>query len=261
VTPKKTILLVDDDEDFRAQLVRVFREAGYDIMEAADGPGALAAIDKMGEDIDLMIIDLVLPTDVNGLDIILTAARRGVRAKILAASAVLDDMYLTMAQELGADIAVRKPAEDQVATWWLQAVGNLLGQTAPQAQPAQELAVLADDEEGVRRLVKSILKRAGYQVLEAADGAAALALIEKIGGALNLLVTDYKMPHLNGVELVKAVREKYPEIPVVYMSGYASGVDGEMLHDPEHGSAFIAKPFHPKQFLETVSTVVARPAQ
>ncbi len=159
-------------------------------------------------------------------------------------------MYLEIAHQCGADVAIRKPLAAEVAWWSLQTIGSLLG--TPAQPSGQRLVVLADDEDSVRRFVKSVLEHAGYQVLEAADGSIALALIERVGGAVDLLVTDCVMPNLNGTGLVRAVRAKYSAIPVVYTSGFTSDPPGERLDDPSAQCAFIPKPFSPRAFLQLV---------
>jgi two-component system cell cycle sensor histidine kinase/response regulator CckA len=121
--------------------------------------------------------------------------------------------------------------------------------------------VVADDDDAVRGLVKSILRRAGYQVLEAANGEAALALIEKIGGTLDLLVTDCIMPKLDGPGLVRAMRAKYPNVPVVYITGYASDLNIGGSGDPRQNCAIVVKPFMPKQFLNVVHGTMSKSPQ
>jgi CheY-like chemotaxis protein len=89
------------------------------------------------------------------------------------------------------------------------------------------------------------------------NAAIALELIEKINGAVDLLIPDYEMPRLNGAALVRAVRSKYASVPVIYMSGYVSAADGLGLDDPARCCAFIAKPFFPKAFVQLATDMVA----
>jgi CheY-like chemotaxis protein len=248
--PGQTVLIIDDDAQFRADLTAILGGAGYKALEAHDGRSALAALDEFGTGIDLMVVDLCLPENVSGLDVIIDATRRKIPIKIIAASAVFGQLQLDIAANVGADVAIRKPVEGEIAALWLETIRRLLGESVSPPTPSQRLIVLTDDESAVRGFVKSILQHAGYQVLEAADGAAALALIEKIGGALDLLITDYQMPNLNGAELVRAVRAKYPNVPVVYISGYGSGSQGDWLADPAQACALVRKPFLPQQLLE-----------
>ena len=250
--PGQTILIIDDDSTFCANLTGVLKAAGYIAIEAHDGHSALAAIDQLGSDIDLMIVDLSLPDDVSGLDIILTATRRKMPVKIIAASAVFDQLYLDLATGMGADVAIRKSLDGEIATKWLELVRRLLGESDSHPVPSQRLIVVVDDENSVRGFVKSLLHNAGYQVLEAADGVVGLALIKKIGGALDLLITDFVMPNLDGPGLVRAVRTEYPSIPVIYISGYTAEHDLEHSEAHAENCVFVKKPFLPKPFLEVV---------
>jgi CheY-like chemotaxis protein len=158
--PGQTILIIDDDSTFRTNLSGVRKAAGYKSIEAHDGRTALTAIDQVGTSIDLMIVDLCLPDDVNGLDIILTATRRKLPVKIIAASAVFDQLHLDIAKDLGADAALRKPLDGEVATLWLELVRRLLGKSDSHPVPSQRLVVVVDDEGAVRGVVKAVLRRA-----------------------------------------------------------------------------------------------------
>lgn len=259
--PAKTILIVDDDADFRESLIQVLRKAGYNTLAAADGRTAAATIENLRPVIDLMVVDLCLP-DMNGIEIIEAVARKKGEIKIIAASAVFDDMFLEMATSLGADAGIRKPGGGEAAAAkWLQAIRGLLGEAAQTAvRPLEQVVLLAEDEAAVRTFVKTILQREGYQVLEAADGSGAVALARKVNGAIDLLVTDIKMPGMNGLALAEALKEMRPGVPVVYMSGYSDETDSNALHRPGEGSVFIAKPFLPQTLMDAVRLLLGRAA-
>jgi CheY-like chemotaxis protein len=71
-------------------------------------------------------------------------------------------------------------------------------------------------------------------------------------------VTDVEMPGMGGWELGKAIREAYSSVPVIYISGFTEDPRMQDLHDPEHGFAFVGKPFQPKVLLETVALMLNR---
>src|SRR5947209_20248222 len=104
---RKRILSIDDEQAFRASLAGVLKAARYDVLEAADGQKALAVIEKLRGRIDLLIVDLCLP-DVNGFEVIGTITRRRSNIKIIATSAVYQDLYLDIAATIGATEAIRK---------------------------------------------------------------------------------------------------------------------------------------------------------
>jgi CheY-like chemotaxis protein len=106
-----------------------------------------------------------------------------------------------------------------------------------------ETILVVEDEEEVRKLVTRSLKKQGYKVLEASQGKEVFSLCEEQGGPIHLMVTDVVMPEMTGVELAKHIKQVYPEMKVLYMSGYNSdrvAIDCENLGK---GIEFIQKPF------------------
>ena len=107
----------------------------------------------------------------------------------------------------------------------------------------QEIILVVEDEEGVRRGVQRILRHAGYQVLVAADPAQALSIAEEYGGHIDLLLTDVIMPMMTGVQLAERVVHMRPGIKVLYMSGHArEGLDAAYRAREEFD--FLQKPFN-----------------
>jgi PAS domain S-box-containing protein len=124
----------------------------------------------------------------------------------------------------------------------------------PEREPAGgggETVLVVEDQESVRELAARLLKRLGYQVLQAGDGGEALGLAEKWKGRISLLITDMVMPGLSGPALAKRMRERRPALPVIYMSGYSD----EMVAGRgrlETAGYFLQKPFRLDEFAETV---------
>ena len=115
-------------------------------------------------------------------------------------------------------------------------------QPEPGSRPAGGYTVLVvDDEEPVRRLAVRMLTWAGYQAIEARHGREALDAIQQHTGPVHLVLTDIKMPGMNGRELGRLVEERWPGKPILYMSGFASEVFRGGLLEP--GAPFLAKPF------------------
>jgi CheY-like chemotaxis protein len=123
-----------------------------------------------------------------------------------------------------------------------------------------KIILLVDDEDSIRVFVKAILVRQNYHVLEAANGQEAFAIAQRLNGAIDVLVTDIRMPLMSGYELATAVRSLYPSVPVVYISGFATKDELTAHNRPENGEAFVAKPFLPNTLLDAVSSVTSRAA-
>ncbi len=113
---------------------------------------------------------------------------------------------------------------------------------APSEVATGEVILLAEDEPAVRSLTKRILERSGYEVIDAATGDEALAIFQREGARVDLVLTDVVMPGLRGPELVAELERLRPGLPVLFMSGYA---DDDLVRRgvfPEH-VAFLKKPF------------------
>ena len=119
---------------------------------------------------------------------------------------------------------------------------RLTGHGSPGDRPAGGYTVLVvDDEEAVRRLAVRMLTWTGYQAIEARHGREALAAIQEHNGPVHLILTDIKMPGMNGRELGRQIEARWPGKPILYMSGFASEVFQGGLLEP--GAPFLAKPF------------------
>ncbi|MFN8028144.1 MAG: ATP-binding protein [Acidimicrobiia bacterium] len=115
-----------------------------------------------------------------------------------------------------------------------------------------EVVLVVEDDEAVRRLTVQSLRRRGYTVLEADDAITALAVEESERGRIDLLLTDVVLPSMRGPALAAAVRAHNPGIAVLFMSGYAEGV----LAPEFEGEAFLAKPFRPFELAAAVRAAV-----
>lgn len=96
--------------------------------------------------------------------------------------------------------------------------------------------LLVDDEPAIRKLAGDFLRKAGYDVMEAEDGVAALERAALHAGTIHLLVTDIVMPRMDGLELAERLTAERPGIRVLFISGHP-----EQILAPD--SAFLRKPF------------------
>ncbi|MFP4490997.1 MAG: response regulator [Spirochaetaceae bacterium] len=120
-----------------------------------------------------------------------------------------------------------------------------------------ERVLVVEDEDGVRRLTRHILESYGYTVYTAEDPQKALALCEELEHPLDLLITDMVMPHMNGLNLSEKLLFTFPEIKILFMSGYPQfGLDGKPDRIPEKTRDFIAKPFEPLAFMHKIRSLL-----
>ncbi|MEJ7849045.1 MAG: PAS domain S-box protein [Pyrinomonadaceae bacterium] len=133
-------------------------------------------------------------------------------------------------------------------------------------EPAREIfsgsetILLVEDEEVVRNLSLKILQSSGFNVLQAENGLAALALFEKDKPEIDLLLTDVVMPQMGGRELAEKLREKIPDLRVLFTSGYTD--DAVVRHGIlDTGANFIQKPFTLDALLKKVRELLDSPRE
>lgn len=148
----------------------------------------------------------------------------------------------------GTTVHVYLPIADAVATI----------RTPPRARAAgatnDETILLTEDQDSVREIATSILRRAGYVVIPCAAPAAALAVIAR-GDRVDLLLTDVVMPKMNGRELAERARAQRPFLKVLFMSGFADDVVLEhAMLSPDTG--FMDKPLTPEKLTQKVRALL-----
>lgn len=121
------------------------------------------------------------------------------------------------------------------------------------------LILIADDEARIRRLVADFLRRDGHAILEAEDGAQALALIEAHRAELGLVILDVMMPRMDGFGVLAAIRASDQGTPLPVMMLTARTEDTDELHGLEAGADdYVAKPFSPLVLAARVKTLLKR---
>jgi CheY-like chemotaxis protein len=125
----------------------------------------------------------------------------------------------------------------------------------PEAAAARETVLVVEDEPAVRRAVQRSLERLGYRVVVANDGEDALRMVESLAG-IDLLLSDVVMPGIDGPELACRLRERWPQLPVLFVTGYSadrlarSGAVGP--HD-----RVLEKPYQLAELAQTIRQMLA----
>jgi len=121
--------------------------------------------------------------------------------------------------------------------------------------PNNATILVVDDEDIVRALVARALREAGYRVVQAQHGAAALAVLESGRETIHLVITDLVMPGVGGREVARWTAAHRPALPVLFISGYPrTYLEAHDLYDA--GIPLLRKPFLPSRLLEAVQELL-----
>jgi CheY-like chemotaxis protein len=123
---------------------------------------------------------------------------------------------------------------------------------SPGPENVQKTILIVDDEPLVVKLVVGILKQGNYNFLNAESGAEAIRRSREYGGTIDLLLSDFEMPEMSGIELATRICEERPEIRVLLMSGFTGGM--LILNEGWH---FLPKPFVGSQLRAIVTNLLA----
>ncbi len=126
---------------------------------------------------------------------------------------------------------------------------------APRRRVSTRTVLVVDDQHVVLELVDAFLEDCGYRVYLAGSGRQALEICHRIQGAVDLLLTDVRMPGMNGPELYERIGQDFPGVKVLYMSGF-SAAEAARFGVPQ-GAPLIVKPFRPDELLQRMRLLMA----
>jgi DNA-binding response OmpR family regulator len=235
------ILVVDDEPDIAGLIRRYLERGGYQVLVAHDARTALETARR--ERPDLMTLDVNLP-DSDGFTLLewLKADPATAQIPVIMLS-VLEDAGRGLL--MGAVDYLHKPIDELTL---LSHVGSIVRSPGPQ------VVLVADDEEDIRSLIAGHLRRAGHQVLEAADGEQALQAA-RAEQPPSLVLLDIRMPRLDGLGVLRALRddEATRNLPVVMMTtSRGLSVSDRSAIDQLGASVLLHKPSSAEELAELI---------
>jgi CheY-like chemotaxis protein len=247
------ILVVHDDPATLYWLQRVLSHAGYRV---ASDSSLFEALHRTRNDptIRLLIADWHLG-DQDAAALVLEARRNDPAFPILVVTAI-SDRTTRIKQRLPQDVEVLDsstgdaPLLATVERLW-QRVRVGAAEVLPGATPPTAVLVVEDDEY-VLQYAMRVLSGEGYVVLDARDGAQALTLLDHLTTPVQLVLTDVRMPVMSGRTLGNHLAARYPELPVLYMTGDEGGSDSEQ----QPLTPMLRKPFTADSLRETVRALL-----
>ena len=239
----RRVLVVDDDDDFRALIRSQLSTAGYKVFDARDAASAMHIARTMRPDV--ITVDLLMP-GLDGWDFIdkLRSEEPLARIPVVVVSGMPD---ATASDRRPENVAVVTKGEgvERLLREVGQALGSRRGATV----------LVAEDDADLRGVLTAALSRNGHRVLQARDGAEALAAIER--EYIDRLVLDLIMPNIDGYEVLARIRasEHDAQLPVVVVSG-ADRSSNELRSLRLGANVYLTKPVEAAALAEEVTRLL-----
>jgi PAS domain S-box-containing protein len=257
----ETILVVEDDPNVQATVVGMLTELGYHVLRADDADMALAVL-KAGVRCDLLFTDVVMPGKLKSTEMVRHARALLPDLKVLYTSGYTQNAIIHGGRlDPGVELLSKPYRREMLASKVRQmlgkpdvaadAPGQVQANPAPRAPAARLRVLLVEDDAQARELYRDILLSAGIQADEAATAGAALEMLAR--DRYDAAVVDYSLPDLDGLTLARRIVAAYPDVALVFASGYGSLVAGV----PDVTARVLTKPFTDLQLKQALLAAVA----
>lgn len=246
-----TIMVTDDDELLRNHFKRILEHEGYNILLSVDGKDAWDKIHQRMP--DLIITDINMP-NVDGYQLCnqIKTDPNFCHIPVLITSTLSFSNDIEKAFEVGADGYIIKPVvEDELISRVQEVFGYIEGS-------GREIVLVVDDSMVTRNLIKNGLRKQGFEVLLASNGAEAYDVLYHAERLPAILIVDYEMPIMNGFELLLKLRKdsRFEDIGKIMISSRDSK-QGRNMFKTAGAMTFLAKPFDMDRLLVVVERILA----
>ena len=214
VAPEGTevILLVEDDPNVRRYVTTALTRLGYRVLEAPNAEDALATLQSQRP--DLMLTDIVMP-GMSGRELASKARQSVPGLKVLFMSGYTGGTAAESPEPIPNEEFLQKPfLPDELGARLRQLLGS-------KPKLARSRVLVVDDEAAIRRYLRSVLEPVGCEVEEAANGKQAIEVVKR--RAPDLIITDLVMPEKEGIETILSLKQSYPMVRILAISGAAGG--------------------------------------
>lgn len=255
---KQTVLVVDDSSTIRTIIQRELANVGYEVLAAENGMEALAMIEWMTDLPDIITLDIDMPI-MGGFEVCerlragkdSPSERKQLAAQVPIIFVSANDNLENRERGYQLEVIdfISKPFSPGDIT---QAIDRVLN---PKEQFPGMRALVVDDAASVRRIIRSNLNRSGVEVVEAADGHEALALIEGEDGHFDIVIIDNLMPKMNGDELCRRLSKnaRMEQVPKFFISSL-NDKESILAFFKAGASDYLKKPFIAEELHARIET-------
>jgi CheY-like chemotaxis protein len=242
---EKRILVVDDDPTLRELLVDTLTTIGYDTIAAESGEQALEMLPALS--VDLVITDIKMDV-IDGIELLGRLRKQHPELPVLMISGVDAPEVIGRAAPDG---FLPKPFRIQAIE---EQIEKALTARQKKPQGKGKRVLIVDDDTTFREMLTDSLIHAGFNPTAVSSGEEALEVIQR--ETFEAIVTDVRMPTMDGITLSRRIRERLPKIPIIIMTAYSSRSKAEQDTGPIPTEHFLVKPFDINQLIELISDLV-----
>ena len=236
------ILILDDDVDVAEGIADILELHGHDVTIVHNGINAIEAFKET--DFDVGFFDVKMP-GMNGVESFIEIKKIKPDAKVFMMTGYSVEQLLEQALDNGALGVMRKPFEVDELITKLDGI-------------REGLIVVADADPNFTAQIVPMLEKQGYSVLVARTGPEAL---EAVNGNVNLLILDFELPILSGLEVYLELKRRGCEVPTIVVTAQQEDQSEAMDKLRQHAiSGFFHKPFDVEELVETVQKIEAKVA-
>lgn len=247
------LLLVDDEEEFLMATSQALRRRGFEVTVAPNGVTALEKISR--EIFDIVVLDVKMP-DIDGIEVFsqIREQQPDLPVILLTGHPSTSDAFHT--SKKGIADYISKPVDmDELAGIIKAAVAHSRQQspesaTEPDTSSDPKITVMiVDDEADLLQSLSRAFTRRAFRVLTAESGSRALEILENV--LVDIMILDVKMPGMDGLEVLRRVKQKHPSIQVILLSGHPS-VDTALEGINMGASEYMKKPAEIDELADTM---------
>lgn len=241
------ILIVDDDPYLLDMLIETLRTIGYDTSGASGAEEALRFLDATP--VDLVITDIRMP----GMDGVEFARRVKQKQPELPVIFITGAFNSSILKTIEADGFLPKPFRiGQIEELIEEVMARLTTAVSPKRG---DTILVVDDDNTFRQMLMETLKVSGYKTLGAAGSEEAMTALDN--PSIEAVITDIKMPGMDGITLAGHIKRRRPNLPVIIMTGYIP-VEGKQPPTADDVDGFLIKPFKIESITELLETLKRR---
>jgi DNA-binding NtrC family response regulator len=238
------ILVVDDDHYLLDLLIETLKTIGYNAVGVSRPQEALTMLKT--DKFELVITDIKMP-DMDGIEFSRRVKENHPDLPVIFISGVLGSSLLHGSEAEG---FLAKPFRIGQMEELIENV--ISGLSKEDDSPASERILVVDDDDTFRLMLLETLKLSGFAVAGARDGQEAISLLHQ--GGISAVISDFKMPGMDGISLTGQIKKSWPTIPVIMITGYLSSED-DPLRPENVADGFLMKPFKIESITELLENL------